>query len=97
VRDLSLSNFWKKFANVETQAINGYYGVLLYATATNNANLRNFARLLVALEQDGSRTYWHMDPAASETARDNPYPEQGLRNLVTIGNLEDWQSGMLVN
>lgn len=62
-------------------------GVLLYATATNNTNLRNFARMLVAIEQDGAKTYWHMDPAASSTARDNPYPEQGLRNLVTIGTL----------
>lgn len=76
-----------------SEGINGYYGVLLYATATNNTNLRNFARLLVAIEQDASRTYWHMDPAASPTARDNPYPEQGLRNLVTIGNVQDWQSG----
>ncbi|KZW03632.1 hypothetical protein EXIGLDRAFT_758973 [Exidia glandulosa HHB12029] len=75
------------------EAINGYYGVLLYAVATNNANLRNFARLLVAIEQEGAKVYWHMDPAASPTARDNPYPEQGIRDLVTIGNVQDWQSG----
>lgn len=76
-----------------SEAINGYYGALLYAVATNNTNLRNFARLLVAIEQEGSRVYWHLDPTASPTARDNPYPEAGLRNLITIGNVQDWQAG----
>jgi hypothetical protein len=27
------------------------------------------------------------------TDRDNPYPESAVRNLVTMGNVEDWQSG----
>ncbi|EJD49824.1 glycoside hydrolase family 81 protein [Auricularia subglabra TFB-10046 SS5] len=76
-----------------SEAINGYYGALLYAVATNNTNLRNFARLLVAIEQEGSRVYWHLDPTTSPTARDNPYPEAGLRNLITIGNVQDWQAG----
>ncbi|KAH7106650.1 glycosyl hydrolase family 81-domain-containing protein [Auriculariales sp. MPI-PUGE-AT-0066] len=75
------------------EAINGYYGALLYGTASNNTNLRNFARLLVAVEQEAARVYWQMDPAASSTGRDVAYPEQGMRNLVTIGNVMDWQAG----
>ena len=48
----------------------------------------NFSRLLLAIEQEGAKVYWHMDPAASSTARDVAYPEQvcmiasGRRNEV---------------
>lgn len=75
------------------EAINGYYGALLWAEVTGNTNIQNYARLLLATEQHASQTYWHMYPAASATDRDQPYPEQALRDLVTIGNVEDWQSG----
>ncbi|KZT36281.1 hypothetical protein SISSUDRAFT_1034970 [Sistotremastrum suecicum HHB10207 ss-3] len=76
-----------------TEAINGYYGAMLWGNVTGNTNLFNFARLLVATEQHASQTYWHLYPQASATARDQPYPEVGLRNLITIGNVEDWQAG----
>ena len=67
--------------------------MLLFAIVTNNGPLRDFARLLIATEQQGSQTYWHLYPSASETDRDEPYPEQGLRDLITIGNVEDGQAG----
>ena len=53
----------------------------------------NYAKLLVATEQDASRIYYHLYPQLSQTDRDNPYPEPAVRDLVSMGNVEDWQSG----
>ncbi|PVF98067.1 glycoside hydrolase family 81 protein [Serendipita vermifera] len=75
------------------EAVNGYYGLLLYADVIGNNDLKNYARLLVATEQQAAKVYWHLYPAADPNARDQPYPEAGLRNLVTIGNVQDWQAG----
>ncbi|KAG5731890.1 Endo-1,3(4)-beta-glucanase 1 [Termitomyces sp. T112] len=75
------------------EAVNGYYGALLWADATGNADIKNYARLLIATEQHAAQMYWHLYPTASATDRDQPYPEQNLRNLVTIGNVMDWQAG----
>ncbi|KAI1171449.1 glycoside hydrolase family 81 protein [Nemania sp. FL0916] len=75
------------------EAINGYYGALLWASVALSQDFVNYAKLLVATEQQGAQMYWHMYPSQSQTARDNPYPETGIRNLITIGNVEDWQSG----
>jgi endo-1,3(4)-beta-glucanase len=75
------------------EAVNGYYGILLYADAIGNADLKNYARLLLATEQQAAKLYWHLYPAADGNARDQPYPEASLRNLVTIGNVQDWQAG----
>lgn len=68
------------------EAVNGYYGVLLYATVTNNTNLRNYARLLIATEQQAAQTYWHLYPSMKSTDSLNPYPEANVRRLITIGN-----------
>jgi len=75
------------------EAVNGYYGALLWATVTGNVDIQNYARLLIATEQHAAQVYWHLYPRASSTHRDQPYPEQGLRDLVTIGNVQDWQAG----
>lgn len=75
------------------EAVNGYYGALLWAEVTGNTDIQNYARLLVATEQHAAQVYWHMYPNASATDRDQPYPEQGMRNLATVGNVMDWQSG----
>lgn len=75
------------------EAINAYYGALLWATVTGNTNMVNYAKLLLASEQHAVQVYWHMDPASDSNGRDQPYPEQGVRQLVTMGNVEDWQSG----
>lgn len=75
------------------EAVNGYYGALLWSTVTGNNDIVQFSRLLLATEQHAAQVYWHMYPDQSSTDRDQPYPEQELRDLVTMGNVEDWQSG----
>ncbi|KAI1114792.1 glycoside hydrolase family 81 protein [Nemania sp. NC0429] len=75
------------------EAINGYYGALLWASVALSQDFVNYAKLLVATEQQAAKIYWHLYPSQSPTARDNPYPEADLRKLITIGNVEDWQSG----
>jgi endo-1,3(4)-beta-glucanase len=73
--------------------VNGYYGALLWASVALESDYVNYAKLLLATEQHGAQTYWHLYPQASETDPNNPYPEADVRALVTIGNVEDWQSG----
>ncbi|KAI0434200.1 glycoside hydrolase family 81 protein [Xylaria sp. FL1042] len=75
------------------EAINGYYGALLWASVALSQDYVNYARMLVATEQQAAQIYWHLYPSQSQTARDNPYPEAAMRALVTMGNVEDWQSG----
>lgn len=64
----------------------------MYAIVTKQPQLERFARLLISIEQTGSKTYWHLYPSHSETDRDEPYPEPGIRKLVTIGNIQDVQA-----
>jgi len=75
------------------EAINGYYGALLWASVALSQDYVNFAKLLLATEQQAAQVYWHLYPEQSATGRDNPYPEQDMRELVTMGNVMDWQSG----
>ncbi|KAI0153316.1 glycoside hydrolase family 81 protein [Xylariaceae sp. FL1272] len=75
------------------EAVNGYYGALLWASVALSQDFVNYAKLLVATEQQAAQVYWHLYPSQSSTARDNPYPEAGVRDLITMGNVEDWQSG----
>jgi endo-1,3(4)-beta-glucanase len=76
-----------------SEAINGYYGAMLWASLTMSQDYINFAKLLLATEQHGSQVYWQMNPAQSENDPNNPYPEQAMRNQVTVGNVQDWQAG----
>ncbi|CAG7831711.1 unnamed protein product [Allacma fusca] len=73
------------------EAINGYYGLLLFAHATNNQPLIEWSRILVAMEIAGAQAYWHLYPNAGEN--DTPYPEKAFRDLVTVGNVMDTQTG----
>ncbi|KAJ9143316.1 Glycoside hydrolase family 81 protein [Pleurostoma richardsiae] len=75
------------------EAVNAYYGALLWASTTLSQDYVNYAKLLIATEQQASQLYWHLYPEQSSTDRDNPYPEPEVRDLITIGNVEDWQSG----
>ena len=75
------------------EAVNAYYGSMLWALVSGNTDVYNYARMLLAQEQHAAQVYWHMYPSQSSTDRDQPYPEQGLRDLVTIGNVQDWQAG----
>lgn len=75
------------------EAINGYYGALLWASVALSQDFVNHARLFHASEQVAASVYWHMDPAASRDDRDNAYPEPEMRRLVSMGNVMDFQSG----
>ncbi|GAB5591706.1 hypothetical protein Unana1_06606 [Umbelopsis nana] len=72
------------------EAINGYYGLLMFAEVTKNSALIDYARMLLAIEEMGAQTYWHLYPSVTA---DTPYPEQAFRQLTTVGNVEDWQVG----
>jgi endo-1,3(4)-beta-glucanase len=72
------------------EAINGYYGLHLFAQVTNNAALIDYSRMLLAIEEMGAQTYWHLYPSVTT---DTPYPEVAFRDLITVGNVEDWQAG----
>ncbi|KAJ7491185.1 glycoside hydrolase family 81 protein [Mycena latifolia] len=73
------------------EAVNAYYGLILFADILGNQDIKNWARLLWATEVDGAQSYWHLYPNANDP--DTPYPEAGLRSLTTIGNVMDYQAG----
>jgi len=73
------------------EAINGYYGLLLFAHAINNQALIDYSRMLVAVEIHGAQVYWQLHPVTQDP--DTPYPEQEFRDLSTVGNVMDWQTG----
>ncbi|ODM87310.1 Endo-1,3(4)-beta-glucanase 1 [Orchesella cincta] len=73
------------------EAINGYYGLLLFATAANNQALIDWSRLVLAMELAGAREYWHLYPRSNDP--EQPYPEQAFRDLTTVGNVMDTQAG----
>jgi endo-1,3(4)-beta-glucanase len=73
------------------EAINGYYGLLLFAHAIKNQALIDWSRILLAIETRGAQEYWHLYPNAPADA--TTYPEQAFRNLITIGNVMDSQAG----
>ncbi|KAI0064745.1 glycoside hydrolase family 81 protein [Artomyces pyxidatus] len=75
------------------EAINGYYGAMLWAEVIGDTDIKNYARLLLATEQHAAQVYWHLYPSASATDRDQPYPEASVRGLITMGNVQDWQAG----
>lgn len=75
------------------EAVNGYYGAMLWAIVIGNQDIQNYARLLLATEQHAAQVYWHLYPNADAQDRDQPYPEQAIRNLTTIGNVDDWLAG----
>ncbi|KAF4343989.1 glycoside hydrolase family 81 [Fusarium beomiforme] len=75
------------------EAVNGYYGAMLWATVALGQEHANFARLLLAMEQQAARVYWHLYPSAGQDDTTNPYPESKFRDLITVGNVMDWQTG----
>lgn len=75
------------------EAVNAYYGAMLWADVIGDTDMYNYARLLLASEQAAAQVYWHLYPAYSTTQRDNPYPEAAVRDLITIGNVQEYQAG----
>ncbi|CAM9635115.1 unnamed protein product [Heterosigma akashiwo] len=43
-----------------TEAINGYYGVMLYGEATGNKALHDWGKLLLTMEIRAVKKYWHL-------------------------------------
>lgn len=68
-----------------SEAVNGYYGSMLWAEITGRQDIVNYCRLLIAMEQHAAKVYWHVYPESDGAARDQPYPEKGVRKLITIG------------
>jgi endo-1,3(4)-beta-glucanase len=75
------------------EAINGYYGALLWASVALSPDYVNYAKFLVATEQHASQVYWHLYPSQDPNDSNTPYPESEVRDLVTIGNVMDYQAG----
>lgn len=73
--------------------MNGYYGAMLWASVALDQDYVSYAKLLVASEQQATQVYWHLYPEQDAEDLDNPYPEEGLRGLTTMGNVLDWQAG----
>ena len=62
-----------------SEAVNCYYGALLWSLvkhgkgedpSTDDSPRTDFARLLLAMEIRGARTYWHMIPPSGSTEQD---------------------------
>lgn len=47
--------------------------------------------MVLAIEIAGAREYWHLYPNSNDP--DNAYPEKEFRDLTTVGNVMDTQSG----
>ena len=80
-----------------SEAINCYYGAYLWSTvrwAGNNldgAEIVDYARLLLATEMTGAKTYWHMTPSPTKAAPRTtlvPVPYNSIfRQNYMVGNL----------
>lgn len=76
-----------------SEAINCYYGAYLWSLVRWNDDVEriNFAKLLLAMEIRGAKTYWHMEPQSEIDGSDNirvvPLYNQEFRQGLMIGNL----------
>ena len=75
------------------EAVNGYYGALLWAEVALSEDYVRYAKLLIATEQHAARVYWHLYPSQDENDANTPYPEPQFRDLITVGNVMDFQAG----
>lgn len=64
-----------------SEAVNAWYGMYLYGLATNNANIKNTGRLMMASEIRAANFYYHIDPV------NNPYPPSYTNTWHVVGNL----------
>jgi endo-1,3(4)-beta-glucanase len=74
-----------------SEAINAYYSLALLAESLGDQTLKDYSRMLLAIELAGSMQYWHLYPNVNDP--DTPYPEKGLRDLITIGIVMDASAG----
>jgi hypothetical protein len=64
-----------------SEAANAWYGMYLYGMATNNENIKNTGRLMLASEIRAARFYYHIDPGNSI------YPATYTNSWHIVGNL----------
>jgi endo-1,3(4)-beta-glucanase len=64
-----------------SEAVNGYYGLYLWGLATDNAYIRDWGRLLMAMEIRGAKKYWHMFPTDT-SVYSQPFPQHTCVGMV---------------
>ncbi len=64
-----------------SESINAYYGMYLWGLATNNANLRDLGRVMLAQEIRSTKKYWHMDNKSNEIY-DQVFADNGCVGMV---------------
>lgn len=80
-----------------SEAVNCYYGAYLWSLVRHGetsaaSDLTDFARLLLAMEIRGTKTYWHMLPPKESSTGNNHtkstqiYPDEFLKNYM-VGNV----------
>jgi len=67
-----------------SEAANAWYGMYLYGMATNNQNIKNTGRLMLASEIRAAHFYYHIDP------NNSIYPASYTNSWHVVGNL--WHS-----
>jgi endo-1,3(4)-beta-glucanase len=64
-----------------SESINGYYGMYLWGHVSNNTNLRDLGRLMLAQEIRSTKKYWHMDNKSNEVY-DQVFANNGCVGIV---------------
>ncbi len=64
-----------------SESINGYYGMYLWGLVSNNANLRDLGRLMLAQEIRSTKKYWHMDNKSNDVY-DQVFADNGCVGIV---------------
>lgn len=64
-----------------SEAANAWYGMYLYGMATNNQNIKNTGRLMLASEIRAARYYYHIGP------NNSIYPPSYTNSWRIVGNL----------
>jgi endo-1,3(4)-beta-glucanase len=64
-----------------SESINGYYGMYLWGLVSNNTNLRDLGRLMLAQEIRSTKKYWHMDNKSNEVY-DQVFANNGCVGIV---------------
>lgn len=77
-----------------SEAVNCYYGAYLWSLMRQGSDWErqtNFAKLLLAMEIRGAKTYWHMEPSSDSNNMDDIESEQiydpKFESSFMVGNL----------
>ncbi|PRP89321.1 glycoside hydrolase family 81 protein [Planoprotostelium fungivorum] len=78
------------FRNEEStsEAVNGYYGLYTFGLVTNDQNLIDFARLLLATEIHSNRRYWHLKDDTNDPAYPRRLTEIWLQLRLEIAAIQ---------